>query len=78
MSKNAFLDKFRGNKASTEAVPETPESIPSDMEIDGGVDHLWMKEDLDAQKPTLEKDPRIETGILRNRIAEKLTKLNNH
>ena len=76
MSKNSFLDKIRGKKVSIEAMSEVPESIPSDME--GEVDHLWMKEDLDAEPLKVEKDPRIDTGILRNRIADKITKLNNH
>jgi hypothetical protein len=33
-----------------------------------------MKEDLDAKYPKLEKDPRIDVKILRNRIADKIAK----
>ncbi len=45
---------------------------------DGEVDHLWMREEQDNKKETLVKDPRVDTGILRNRIAEKLAKMNNY
>jgi len=37
-----------------------------------------MKEDIDAKKPALKKDPRVDTGILRNRIADKIAKMNNN
>ncbi len=76
----AFLEKItdrttshRENAESTEQEQGQPED-----EVAGEVDHLWMKEDLDAKKPKLEKDPRVDTGILRNRIADKLAKMNNH
>ena len=62
----------RLDAASTEQEEEHQE------EVTGEVDHLWMKEDLDAKKPKLVKDPRVDTGILRNRIADKLAKMNNH
>jgi len=42
------------------------------------VDHLWVREEQEAKKPKSVKDPRIDTGILRNRIAEKLAKTNNY
>jgi len=78
MSKNSFLDKIRGKKESIAAESVEVDSDSDVVEIEGEVDHLWMKEDLDAKKPTLEKDPRIDTGILRNRIADKIAKMNNH
>jgi len=78
MSKKSLLDKLTGKKEPVAA----PESVPveaeaEDQQVEGEVDHLWMKEDLDAEKPKLEKDPRIDTGILRNRIADKIAKMNN-
>jgi len=54
------------------------EESEKQQQVEGEVDHLWMKEDLDAKKPTLKKDPRVDTGILRNRIAEKIAKMNNY
>ncbi|MFK7816251.1 MAG: hypothetical protein AB8B92_07940 [Gammaproteobacteria bacterium] len=78
MDKKSFLDKIRGNKESAVVVSDNVDSVPEHTEVAGEVDHLWMKEDLDAEKPKLEKDPRIDTGILRNRIADKIAKMNNH
>ncbi len=77
MGKKSFLDKITGKKAAEAVVPQPIEAEPENQEAAGDVDHLWMKEDIDAKKPTLEKDPRIETGILRNRIADKIAKMNN-
>lgn len=78
MGKKSFLDKVRGKKESAVTVSEAVESVPEHVDVAGEVDHLWMKEDLDAKKPKLEKDPRIDTGILRNRIADKIAKMSNH
>jgi hypothetical protein len=77
MGKKSLLDKITGKKAAEAAVPQSIEAEPENQEAAGEVDHLWMKEDIDARKPTLEKDPRIDTGILRNRIADKIAKRNN-
>lgn len=82
MDKKSLLDKIRGNKESAVVESDHQESVPEPTEVNaevtGVVDHLWMKEDLDAEMPKLEKDPRIDTGILRNRIADKIAKMNNH
>ncbi len=78
MSKMSFLDKIKGNKEPATVMSEDAESIPEHIDVAGEVDHLWMKEDLDAEKPKLVKDPRVDTGILRNRIADKIAKMNNH
>ena len=46
---------------------------------DSVIEHFWMtKDDNKNKKSTAKKDPRIETGILRSRIAEKIAKINNH
>lgn len=77
MGKKSFLDKITGNKAAEAVAPQAIEAESENQQAAGEVDHLWMKEDIDAKKPKLEKDPRIETGILRNRIAEKIAKRNS-
>ncbi|MEM7401667.1 MAG: hypothetical protein AAF304_06930 [Pseudomonadota bacterium] len=76
----SFLDKITDITTShrEDAVSTEKEQGHPEQEVAGEVDHLWMKEDLDAKKPKLEKDPRVDTGILRNRIADKLAKMNNH
>lgn len=80
MGKKSILDKITGKKASAAVVSEPVEadveSQQGDGQGDGEADNLWMKEDIDAKKPKLEKDPRIDTGILRNRIADKIAKMN--
>lgn len=49
---------------------------------DSVIEHFWMTKDDNKnnknKKSTAKKDPRIETGILRSRIAEKIAKINNH
>lgn len=74
MSKKSLLYKITGSKETAEVA----ESTPVHTKVAAEVDHLWMKEDLDAKKPKLQKDPRIDTGILRNRIADKIAKMHNH
>lgn len=82
MGKKSILDKITGKKKSSAAavsdLVDADEAGVENQPQEGEVDHLWMKEDLDAKKPKLEKDPRIDTGILRDRIANKLAKMNNH
>ena len=70
----SLLDKITGKKVSEEIVLSGSDS----QKVVGEVDYLWMKEDLNAKKPALKKDPRVDTGILRNRIADKIAKMNNH
>ena len=72
-----FLDRFKDKAKHQKNDVSATEQGQAHAEITGEVDHLWMKEDLDAKKPKLEKDPRIDTGILRSRIADKLAKTNN-
>ena len=78
MTMKSLLNKITGNES-----PQQDGEAPADSEQEHHpateeVDHFWMKEDLNAKKPVLEKDPRIDTGILRNRIADKIAKMNNH
>ena len=76
MIMKSFLNKITDRAKLQKAAAVSAEQ--EHQEVSGEVDHLWMKEDLDAEKPMLEKDPRIDTGILRNRIADKLAKMNNY
>ncbi len=84
MNKKSILNKIKGIRESNAVVSENVESAPQAIQanqagdVTAEVDHLWMKEDLDAEKPKLVKDPRVDTGILRNRIADKIAKMNNH
>ena len=78
MIMKSILNKITGNESSQQDVELPAESKHEHQPATEEVDHLWMKEDLDAKKPKLEKDPRIDTGILRNRIADKIAKMNNH
>ena len=78
MGKKSFLDKIKGKKAPVAVVSEPDDAVAENQPVEGEVDHLWMKEDIDAKKPKLEKDPRIDTGILRGRIADKISKMNNN
>jgi len=85
MAKKSLLDKITSKKAPAAAVPEETAPAPNEadaenqnQQVEGDVDHLWIKEDIDAEKPPLVKDPRIDTGILRNRIADKISKMNNN
>ncbi len=68
----SFFNKIKQKNTSSEI-----DKVDQDLEgidVDVDVDHLWMSEDEEAEKQKLVKDPRIDTGILRNRIAEKLAK----
>lgn len=83
MGKKSFLDKITGKKSpkAEEVASVEAEAVDADENqnvAEGEVDHLWMKEDIDAKKPQLVKDPRIDTGILRNRIADKISKMDNN
>ncbi|MEJ2115344.1 MAG: hypothetical protein P8X88_04700 [Gammaproteobacteria bacterium] len=70
----SLLDKITGKKVSEEIILSDTDS----QEVVGEVDYLWTKEDLNAKKPISKKYPRVDTGIPRNRIADKIAKMNNH
>jgi hypothetical protein len=78
MSKKSIIDKISGKKTPAPTPSKEEVAKSESQHVEGEVDHLWMKEDLDAKKSKLEKDPRIDTGILRDRIADKIAKLNNN
>jgi len=78
MGKKSFLDKIIGKNTPKAIAAVSADSKVESQQLAGEVDHMWMKEDLDAKKPVLKKDPRVDTGILRNRIADKIAKMNNH
>ena len=76
MVKNSLLDNLFGKK-QTKSVKSKIKSPSPDNSM---IEHLWMTEDRDKnkKKSAVKKDPRIDTGILRDRIAKKITKMNNH
>ena len=78
MAMKSFLNKLAGKDIHEEVVLCDGGTGSENLDLAGEVDHLWMKEDLDEKKPKLEKNPKIDTGILRNRIADKIAKMNNH
>ena len=78
MAKKSLLDNIFSKKQTK---PEKSKaSSATQADDDAVIDHLWMTEDHDKnkKKPVVKKDPRIDTGILRDRIANKISKMNNH
>ena len=75
MAKKSLLDNIFGKKQTKSVKTKTSSASPDDS-----VEYLWMTEDHDKniKKPVVKKDPRIDTGILRDRIADKIGKMNNH
>lgn len=78
MAKKSLLDKIAGKKAPQKNANVNNSSDAKGQDLAGEVDHLWMKEDIDAKKPKAMRNPKIDTEILKNRIAEKIAKMNNH
>lgn len=74
--KKSLFDDIVG-VVQSKIVKQAPKKAPS-LEEEGEVDYLWMTEDHSEikEKPVVKKDPRIDTGILKDRIKEKLAKLN--
>ena len=77
MAKKSLLDGVLGKKQ-----PKAVESVESVESDDTVIDHIWMTEDVKKNKKrkklVAKKDPKIDTGILRNRIADKISKMNNN
>ena len=75
MAKKSLLDNIFGKKQTKSVKSKT-----SSESHDDAVEYLWMTEDHDKniKKPVVKKDARIDTGILRDRIADKIAKMNNH
>lgn len=78
MDKQSFLDKIKGKKVPKKVANDNNSSDADKLDLAAEVDHLWMKEDIDAKKPKAVKNPKVDTGILKNRIAEKIAKMNNN
>lgn len=76
MAKKSLLGNIFGKKRTKSVKTKTSSTSPDDAVIE----HLWMTEDHDKniKKPVAKKDPRIDTGILRDRIADKIAKMNNY
>ena len=76
----SLLNNILGKKKLVEAEP-VPVVKESDDAGEGGVQHLWITQN-DAPEPSAKKaeprEPKVDTAIMRNRIAEKIAKLNNH
>lgn len=79
MKANKSLFDDLVGKVQSSFVKQKPKKTPSvENEGEGEVDHLWMTEDHSQirENPVVERDPRIDTGILKYRIKEKHAKLN--
>lgn len=76
MAKKSLLGNIFGEKQTKSVKSKVSSPSPDDSVIE----HLWMTEDHDKniKKSAVKKDSRIDTGILRDRIANKIAKMNNH
>jgi len=77
MAKKSLFDNIVGTvKSKIKKEPPKKESSVQ-VEVEDEVDHLWMTQDNSQiiNKPATKKDPRIETGILKDRIREKIGKI---
>ncbi len=76
MIEKSLFDGVLGKK-----LLKTIKSVPGKSD-DTDIDHLRMveveKDNKNKKKLAAKKDPRIDTGILRNRIADKIAKLTNY
>ncbi len=79
MFNKSHLDDIIG-RVQSKILQEQPKKVPYVESGDSDIDHLAMKEDHTQikKKSVAKKDPRIDTGILRDRIAKKIAKMNNH
>ncbi len=70
MAKKSLFDNIIG-KVQSQLKKE------SSVQVEDEVDHLWMTQDNSQiiKKPATKKDPRIDTGILKDRIREKIGKI---
>jgi len=79
MKKKSLFNDVVG-KIQSNFVKQQPAKKAPSVEGEAEVDHLWMAQDNSQiiKKPVTKKDPRIDTGILQDRIKEKLTKLGSN
>lgn len=75
MAIKSLFDGVLGKKQANIAAP----AAQNNEEF---IDYVWMTEDdkknKKKKKLAAKKDPRIDTAILRNRIADKIAKMNNN
>ena len=78
MKKSNSLFNDLVGKVQSKIINKQPKNLPlPECDSEGEVDYLWISEE-DSQameKPVQKKDPRIDTGILKARIKEKVEKL---
>jgi len=79
-AKKSFFDDIVGKVQSQLGKKPTNKTPTPSVEVEGEVDHLWMSEDRSQirENPVTKRDPRIDTGILKDRTKEKLAKLDNN
>lgn len=79
MINKSYLDGMIA-KVQSKFLKEQPKKVASVKGRDKAIERLWMNEDHAdiEEKPVDKKDSRIDTGILRDRIAEKIAKMSNH
>lgn len=79
MVKKSLFDGILGKKQPKVAEPAVDSKNQEDEEA---IKHLYITEDdkknRKYKKKAIQSDPKIDTGILRNRIAEKIAKMNNN
>jgi len=75
MAKKSLFDNIVGTVKSK--IKKEPPKKESSVQVEDEVDHLWMTQDNSQiiKKPATKKDPRIDTGILKDRIREKIGKI---
>ena len=70
-----------GKKQSESAEPAEPAESADVEDSQEEIEHLYITEDdkknKRLKKKAVQKDPKIDTAILRNRIADKIAKMNN-
>ena len=84
MAKKSLFDGLLGKKQPKSAEPLQQAESENDVGSENSgeeIEHLFITEDnkknKKLKKKMIQKDPRIDTGILRNRIANKIAKMNN-
>lgn len=78
MAKSSIFDAFT-EIVKAKLFKQPHKNTPS-MDTEGEVDHLWMSQERleSKEKPVLKRNPRIDTGILKERIQIKMTKLDSN
>ncbi len=79
MGNESIIDDIVG-KVQSKLVKEQPKKTTFVPDEDAVIEHIWMSEDHSQIKENTvtKRDPRVDTGILKDRIAEKIAKLNSN